>query len=56
MLNNPMISELIKDEVPLKSIEKTIPKEEQVRKSFALTKIINNWNEIRQIYYSNNLK
>lgn len=56
MLNNPMISELIKDEVPLKSIEKTIPKEEQVRKSFALTKIINSWNEVRQIYYSNKLK
>ena len=56
MLSNPMISELVKDEVPLKEIDKTIPKEEQVRKSFAITKLINNWNEIRQIYYSNKLK
>src|ERR671910_1793853 len=56
MLNNPMISELVKDDVPLKEIDKTIPKEEQVRKSFAITKLINNWNEIRQIYYSNKLK
>src|ERR671912_315691 len=56
MLNNPMISELVKDDVPLKEIDKTIPKEEQVRKSFAITKLISNWNEIRQIYYSNKLK
>jgi len=56
MLNNPMISELVKDDVPLKEIDKTIPKEEQVRKSFAITKLINNWNEIRQIYYSHKLK
>jgi electron transfer flavoprotein-quinone oxidoreductase len=56
MLSNPMISELVKDDVPLKDIDKTISKEEQVRKSFAITKLINNWNEIRQIYYSQKLK
>jgi electron transfer flavoprotein-quinone oxidoreductase len=56
MLSNPMISELVKDDVPMKEIDKTLPKEEQVRKSFAITKLINNWNEIRQIYYSNKLK
>jgi len=56
MLRNPLISELIKDDVPLKEIDKTLPKEEQVRKSFAVTKLLNNWNELRQIYYSHKLK
>src|SRR5215207_317345 len=56
MLRNPLISELIKDDVPLKEIDKTLPKEEQVRKSFAVTKLLNNWNELRQLYYSNKLK
>lgn len=56
MLRNPFISQLIKDEVPLKEIDKTLPKEEQVRKSFAVTKLLNNWNELRQLYYSHKLK
>ena len=56
MLRNPLISELIKDDVPLKEIDKTLPKEEQVRKSFAITKLLNNWNELRQLYYSHKLK
>src|SRR5918995_42797 len=56
MLRNPLISELIKDDVPLKEIDKTLPKEEQVRKSFAVTKLLNNWNELRQLYYSHKLK
>jgi electron transfer flavoprotein-quinone oxidoreductase len=56
MLRNPLISELIKDDVPLKEIDKTLSKEEQVRKSFAVTKLLNNWNELRQIYFSHKLK
>jgi electron transfer flavoprotein-quinone oxidoreductase len=56
MLRNPLISELIKDEVPIKEIDKTLSKEQQVRKSFAVTKLLNNWNELRQLYYSNKLK
>src|SRR5918993_4507301 len=56
IFNKTIINELVKDDVPSKEIDKTIPKEEQVRKSFAITKLINNWNEIRQIYYSNKLK
>ena len=56
MLRNPLVSELIKDDVPLKEIDKTLPKEEQVRKSFAVTKLLNNWNELRQLYYSHKLK
>ncbi|MGZ5490295.1 MAG: electron transfer flavoprotein [Nitrososphaeraceae archaeon] len=56
MLRNPLVSELIKDDVPLKEIDKTLPKEEQVRKSFAITKLLNNWNELRQLYYSHKLK
>ncbi|HEU5461343.1 MAG TPA: electron transfer flavoprotein [Nitrososphaeraceae archaeon] len=56
MLRNTLISELIKDDVPLKEIDKTLPKEEQVRKSFAITKLLNNWNELRQLYYSHKSK
>ena len=56
MLRNPLVGELIKDDVPLKDIDKTLPKEEQVRKSFAVTKLLNNWNELRQLYYSHKLK
>ena len=56
MLKNPLISELIKDEVPIKEIDKTLSKEQQVRKSFAVTKLLNNWNELRQLYYSHKLK
>ena len=56
MLRNPLISELIKDEVPIKEIDKTLSKEQQVRKSFAVTKLLNNWNELRQLYYSHKLK
>jgi electron transfer flavoprotein-quinone oxidoreductase len=56
MLRNPVISELIKDEVPIKEIDKTLSKEQQVRKSFAVTKLLNNWNELRQLYYSHKLK
>src|SRR5829696_4464221 len=37
-------------------IDKTLSKEEQVRKSFAVTKLLNNWNELRQIYFSHKLK
>ncbi|NOJ29648.1 MAG: electron transfer flavoprotein [Nitrososphaeraceae archaeon] len=56
MLRNPMISELVKDEIPKKEIDNTLPKEEQVRKSFAITKLINNWNELRDIHYSHKKK
>lgn len=48
LLKNPMISEFIKDQVPVKKeIDKNLPKEEQIRIRFATTKLIKSWQEIR---------
>jgi electron transfer flavoprotein-quinone oxidoreductase len=48
LLKNPMISEFIKDQVPLKKeIDKNLAKEEQIRIRFATTKLIKSWQELR---------
>ena len=48
LLKNPMVSEFIKDDVPIKSkIDKSLPQEEQLRIRFAMAKHIKNWNELR---------
>src|SRR5919197_1480310 len=53
LLNNPMVSGLITDEVAIKEdIDKNLPKEEQLRMRFAVSKLINTWNELRYTYYS----
>src|SRR5918912_2106971 len=53
LLNNPMVSSLITDEVAIKEdINKNLPKEEQLRTRFAVSKLINTWNELRYTYYS----
>ncbi|HKX82438.1 MAG TPA: NAD(P)/FAD-dependent oxidoreductase [Nitrososphaera sp.] len=53
LLRNPMVSEFIKDEVAFKEeIDKDLPKEEQLRVRFAVSKLIKTWNEIRDAYYS----
>ena len=53
LLQNPMVSEFIKDEVPVKSeINKDLPKEEQLRIKFAVSKLVKNWTELRDAYYS----
>lgn len=53
LLKNPMISEFVKDEVPVRGeIDKNIAKEEQMRLRFAVTKMIKMWSEIRDAYYS----
>ncbi|MDH3780672.1 MAG: NAD(P)/FAD-dependent oxidoreductase [Nitrosopumilus sp.] len=53
LLKNPMISEFIKDDVPIKSkIDNSLPQEEQLRIRFAMAKQIKNWNEIRSSYLS----
>ncbi|HYZ49725.1 MAG TPA: electron transfer flavoprotein, partial [Nitrososphaeraceae archaeon] len=53
ILRNPMIAEFIKDEVPVKEeIDKSIPKEEQLKTRFAVSKLIKTWQELRHIYYS----
>jgi electron transfer flavoprotein-quinone oxidoreductase len=53
LLKNPMISEFIKDEVPIKGkIDKSLPQEEQIRSRFAITKLIKSWRELREEYLS----
>jgi electron transfer flavoprotein-quinone oxidoreductase len=53
LLRNPMVSEFIKDEVAVKKeIDKSLPKEEQLRIRFAVSKLIKTWNELRDAHYS----
>jgi electron transfer flavoprotein-quinone oxidoreductase len=53
LLKNPMVSELIRDEVAVKKeIDKDLPKEEQLRVRFAVSKLIKNWNELRDAFLS----
>ena len=55
LLKNPLISDFIKDEVPVRTeIDKNLPKEEQMRIRFALTKMIKTWYELREAYLSKN--
>lgn len=57
LLKNPMISEFIKDEVPVRGeIDKNMAKEEQMRIRFAVTKMIKTWTELRDAYYSKSQK
>ncbi len=53
LLKNPMVSEFIKDEVAVKQeIDKSLPKEEQLRIRFAVSKLVKTWNELRDAHYS----
>ncbi|HJU35406.1 MAG TPA: NAD(P)/FAD-dependent oxidoreductase [Nitrososphaera sp.] len=53
LLKNPLVAEFIKDEVAVKEeIDKNLPKEEQLRTRFAVSKLIKTWNDLRDIYYS----
>ena len=53
LLKNPMISELIKDEVPIpKEIDKNLSQEEQLRTRFAVAKLVKSWNDVRIDYLS----
>src|ERR671910_3618440 len=53
LLSNPMVREFIKDEVAIKEeIDKNLPKEEQLRTRFAVSKLIKTWNELRDSYHS----
>jgi electron transfer flavoprotein-quinone oxidoreductase len=48
-----MIREFIKDEVPQKEeIDKSLPKEEQLRIRFSVSKLIRTWQDLRQSYHS----
>jgi electron transfer flavoprotein-quinone oxidoreductase len=53
LLKNPMVSEFIKDKVPIKpAIDKNLPQEEQLRIRFAVAKLIKTWYEIREANFS----
>jgi electron transfer flavoprotein-quinone oxidoreductase len=53
ILNNPMVKEFIKDEVAVKAdIDKSLPKEEQLRTRFAVSKLVKTWVDLRHAYYS----
>ena len=53
ILNNPMVREFIKDEVAVKEeIDKNLPKEEQLRTRFAVSKLDKTWDDLRHAYYS----
>ena len=53
LLKNPMISELIKDKIPItKEIDKTLSQEEQLKTRFDISKLIKTWNEQREKYFT----
>jgi electron transfer flavoprotein-quinone oxidoreductase len=53
LLKNPMVADFIKDQVAIKEeIDKNLPKEEQLRTRFAVSKLIKTWNDLRDSYYS----
>jgi len=53
LLRNPMVSEFIKDKVPVKpDIDKNLPQEEQIRIRFGVAKLIKTWYEIREANFS----
>jgi electron transfer flavoprotein-quinone oxidoreductase len=53
LLMNPLVKEFIKDEVAIKEeIGKEFSKEEQLRKRFAVSKLLKSWDELRSQYYS----
>ena len=57
LLGNNMVSEFIKDDVPIRGeIDKNLPKEQQIRIKFAVTKLIKTWYEIRDAYFSSSGK
>ena len=57
LLKNPLVAEFIKDQVAIKEdIDKNLPKEEQLRTRFAVSKLIKTWNDLRDSYYSHSSK
>ena len=53
LLNNPMVSELIQDTVPItKELDRTLSQEEQLKTRFDIAKLIKDWNDMREYYYT----
>ncbi|MEM2760697.1 MAG: FAD-binding protein [Nitrososphaerales archaeon] len=52
-LTIPQVSNYIKDEVPfVKEFDRDLPKEEQLRMKFGISKLLKSWEELRYTYYS----
>jgi electron transfer flavoprotein-quinone oxidoreductase len=57
LLKNPLVAEFIKDQVAIKEeIDKNLPKEEQLRTRFAVSKLIKTWNDLRDSYHSHDVR
>lgn len=53
LLENPLVSEFVRDEVTVKEeIDRNLPKEEQLRTKFAVSKLVKTWNDLRDAYHS----
>jgi electron transfer flavoprotein-quinone oxidoreductase len=53
LLENPLVSEFMRDEVANKEeIDRNLPKEEQLRTKFAVSKLVKTWNDLRDAYHS----
>ncbi|MDX1441765.1 MAG: NAD(P)/FAD-dependent oxidoreductase [Nitrosopumilaceae archaeon] len=49
LIKNPLVSEFIKDVIPIKKeIDKSLPQEEQLRIRFGVAKLIKTWSEFRE--------
>jgi len=52
-LRIPLVGNYIKDEVPfVKETDRDLPKEEQLRIRFGISKLLKSWEELRYTYYS----
>ncbi|MFQ5969088.1 MAG: FAD-dependent oxidoreductase [Nitrososphaerales archaeon] len=52
-LSIPLIRNYIRDEVPyVKETDRDLPKEEQLRIKFGISKLLKSWDELRYTYYS----
>jgi electron transfer flavoprotein-quinone oxidoreductase len=53
LLLNPLVKEVMKDEVPItEEIGKNLSKEEQLKTRFTVSKLLKSWEELRSEYYS----
>ena len=54
LIKNPLISEYIKDEVPLRNDNDDLSKEDQLKVQLSASKLIKTYNELRYKYFSRN--
>ena len=53
LLENPLVSEFMGDEVAVREeVDRNLPKEEQLRTRFAVSKLVKTWNNLRDAYHS----